>query len=54
MTQYSRSTLSDADLELVVGGIPCPTDSCREGGTVNGNVALNPDPAGIGNPESIF
>ena len=54
MTQNSRITLTDAELELVAGGIPCPSSSCRDGGTVNGNVALNPDPAGIGNPESIF
>ena len=53
MTSQAYKTMTDADLELVVGGRTAPEASARTG-DADGNVALNEGPSNVGDPQSVF
>ena len=54
MTRNSNM-LNETELNLICGGLPCPTQTCREGGgDTSGNVELNPPSVGVDDPQSIY
>ena len=47
-------TLNETELDLICGGRTSPSATSREGGQADGDVELNSQASGVGDPESIF
>jgi len=48
------ATLNETELNLICGGRTSPSITARDGGSTEGNIELNSQASGIGDPESIF
>lgn len=53
MRNINRSFLTDAELELVSGGLPRPTVSMRGASQSNGNIQLNEEPDELFEPQAV-
>ena len=53
-TTKNFDTLNETELNLICGGRTSPGASSRDGGQDDGSVQLNSEPAGVGDPQSIF
>ena len=47
-------TLNETELNLICGGRTSPNANSRGGGDDSGNIQLNSQASGVGDPQSIF